>query len=359
MNQSNGCIFLIYMAFLLFMWFIVPYVDPSSLSNVQITLHLVIVSIGTIILSYLKPNINDKIQYSNQTNINWSNLLSQTPLLFSICLFKQQVSDNATQYSLITYVCLGWLASIATKLVAQSVLDSNICDKNNSCDDGMDVKNNVILDKQKQEQNGKRKSNFSISQIVSPMIMTPKSNLNVKRQDYLKWDEYFMFISLLSSMRSKDPNTQVGACIVNIDKKIVGIGYNGFPWGCCDDILPWQRKDLISNDENNTKYPYVCHAEMNAILNKNESSLKDCTMYVVLFPCNECAKLIIQSRISKIVYFYDKYKNTKKVIASKRLLDMAKVKYVQFKPKRTSVHLRFPDIDNVQKNLNFNHDTKE
>ena len=117
-----------------------------------------------------------------------------------------------------------------------------------------------------------------------------------KRSDYISWDEYFMGVAMLSSMRSKDPNTQVGACIVNEDRKIVGVGYNGFPTGCCDDDLPWARE----GEWIETKYPYVCHAELNAILNSIGGNLKGCTLYVALFPCNECAKAIIQSGIKKL-----------------------------------------------------------
>ena len=132
-----------------------------------------------------------------------------------------------------------------------------------------------------------------------------------------------MSIAFLSSMRSKDPNTQVGACIVNADKRIVGIGYNGFPRGCSDEELPWARE---AENPLDTKYPYVCHAEMNAILNKNSADVKGCSIFVALFPCNECAKLIVQSGISEVVYLSDKYADTVPVIASRRLLEMAKVK---------------------------------
>lgn len=142
------------------------------------------------------------------------------------------------------------------------------------------------------------------------------------RQDYISWDEYFMGVALLSAKRSKDPNTQVGACIVNKNKKIVGIGYNGLPFGCDDAVFPWDR----SGDFLNTKYPYVVHAEPNAILNSN-SQTQDCTLYVSLFPCNECAKLIIQSGIKEIVYMDDKYNGTESDIASKKMLDAANVTY--------------------------------
>ena len=144
----------------------------------------------------------------------------------------------------------------------------------------------------------------------------------MKRPDYISWDKYFMGIAVLSSMRSKDPSTQVGACIVNKKKKIVGIGYNGMPFGCDDDSFPWER----TGNNLDTKYPYVVHAEPNAILNSN-SNLEGCTIYVTLFPCNECAKLIIQSGITEIVYMDDKYDGTESDIASKKMLDSAKIKY--------------------------------
>lgn len=149
----------------------------------------------------------------------------------------------------------------------------------------------------------------------------PKSTKTSKRTDYLKWDEYFMGIALLSAQRSKDPNTQVGACIVDDNNKIVGIGYNGFPRGCSDDDLPWAREAKNPND---TKYPYVVHAEVNAILNSTKK-LGGARLYVALFPCNECAKVIIQSGISEVVYISDKYSDTDTVKAAKRMFDMAGV----------------------------------
>ena len=112
-----------------------------------------------------------------------------------------------------------------------------------------------------------------------------------KRANALSWDDYFMSVAFLSSMRSKDPSTQVGACIVNSEKRIVGIGYNGFPKNCSDDELPWTRESE-SGSELDTKYPYVCHAELNAILNKNSADVQGCSIYVGLFPCNECAKMV-------------------------------------------------------------------
>ena len=140
---------------------------------------------------------------------------------------------------------------------------------------------------------------------------------------HISWDEYFMGVALLSAKRSKDPNTQVGACIVNNDKRIIGIGYNGFPRDCSDNVFPWGKTD---NDPLNTKYPYVVHAEANCILNST-ASVKDATLYVTLFPCNECAKLIIQSGIRHIVYMNDKYRNDTSNIASRRMLDAANVDY--------------------------------
>lgn len=140
----------------------------------------------------------------------------------------------------------------------------------------------------------------------------------------LNWDEYFIGVAKLSGLRSKDPNTQVGACIVNSEKRIVGIGYNGFPYGCEDDDFPWGNE----GDFLDTKYPYVVHAEANAILNAT-TSLKSCSIYVSLFPCNECAKLIIQSGIKEIVYISDKYSELDSTKASKAMLIAAGVKFRQ------------------------------
>lgn len=143
----------------------------------------------------------------------------------------------------------------------------------------------------------------------------------MKRQDYISWDEYFMGIALLSAKRSKDPSTQVGACIVNEQNKILGIGYNGFPIGCSDDQLSW---DKTSDNINDTKYPYVVHAEANAILNSTKD-IHGSRIYVALFPCNECTKLIIQTGIKEIIYLSDKYRDTDSVKASRKMLEMAKI----------------------------------
>lgn len=148
----------------------------------------------------------------------------------------------------------------------------------------------------------------------------------MKRQDYLSWDEYFMGIALLSAQRSKDSNTQVGACIVSNENKILSVGYNGMPTGCCDDEMPWARE----GDFLDTKYPFVCHAELNAILNRSTGSLQGAKIYVTLFPCNECAKAIIQSGIKEVVYREDKYADTDGVKASKKMFSMAGVKTTQY-----------------------------
>ena len=158
-----------------------------------------------------------------------------------------------------------------------------------------------------------------------------------KREDYISWDEYFMGIAVLSSMRSKDPNTQVGACIVSPEKKIIGVGYNGFPIGCSDDELPWARE----GEWIETKYPYVCHAELNAILNSPVSSLKGATLYVALFPCNECAKAIIQTGIRKVVYLSDKYKDTDATKASRKMMESAGIELEQLVPQKSEIVLKF------------------
>lgn len=153
-----------------------------------------------------------------------------------------------------------------------------------------------------------------------------------KREDYISWDEYFMGVSLMSAMRSKDPSTQVGACIVSDENKILSMGYNGFPRGCNDDDFPWERS---GDNQNDTKYPFVCHAELNAILNAGGKNLVGSRIYVALFPCNECAKAIIQSGIKEVIYISDKYANTDGVKASKKMLNSAGVKLTQFDSKKT------------------------
>ena len=147
-----------------------------------------------------------------------------------------------------------------------------------------------------------------------------------KRKDYISWDEYFMGVAVLSGMRSKDPNTQVGACIVSEDHKILSMGYNGFPTGCSDDEFPWEREgEPLEN-----KYFYTTHSELNAILNYRGGSLEGATIYVTLFPCNECAKAIIQAGIKTIIYKEDKYSDSPSVRASKRMLNAAGVRYYQY-----------------------------
>lgn len=148
---------------------------------------------------------------------------------------------------------------------------------------------------------------------------------NEKRKDYISWDEYFMSIAKLSAMRSKDPSTQVGSCIVSNDNRILSIGYNGAPNGFDDEKFPWARE----GENLNTKYPYVCHAELNAILNYRGSKkdLESAKIYVDLFPCNECAKIIIQSGIKEVIYLSDKYATSENNIASRRLLDECGVIY--------------------------------
>ncbi len=156
-----------------------------------------------------------------------------------------------------------------------------------------------------------------------------------KRNDYITWDEYFMGVAQLASQRSKDPNTQVGACIVDGDKRILSTGYNGFPHGCSDDDFPWGR----NADEGETKYAYVVHAELNAILNARGKTLAGSTLYVGLFPCNECAKAIIQAGISEVIYLSDKYSGTAENLASKRMLGAAGIKLTQLKPTKAELVL--------------------
>lgn len=147
-----------------------------------------------------------------------------------------------------------------------------------------------------------------------------------KRTNYITWEEYFMGIAILSALRSKDPSTQVGACIANDDNKVVSIGYNGMPQGLNDDQMPWGHGEGLES-----KYLYVCHAEFNAILNSQISNLKGTKIYVTLFPCNECAKAIIQTGIKEVIYLDNKYENSIESQASRKMFDMAGIKYRPFK----------------------------
>ncbi len=157
----------------------------------------------------------------------------------------------------------------------------------------------------------------------------------MKRQDCISWDEYFMGIAMLAAKRSKDPSTQVGACIVSQDNIIISTGYNGMPKGCSDDEFPWTREG------EETKYPFVVHAELNAILNANGRDLRGSRIYVALFPCNECAKAIIQCGIKEVIYLSDKYADTMSNLASKRMLGAAGVNYIRMQTKLESLTLSF------------------
>lgn len=158
-----------------------------------------------------------------------------------------------------------------------------------------------------------------------------------KREGYISWDEYFMGVALLAAERSKDPSTQVGACIVDEDKTILSTGYNGFPKGCADDEYPWNRNEELGE----TKYPFVVHAELNAILNCQGKSLKGAKIYVGLFPCNECTKAIIQSGIREVIYLSDKYSSTPSTLASKKMLRSAGIVTRQLKPTKAQLVLNF------------------
>lgn len=166
----------------------------------------------------------------------------------------------------------------------------------------------------------------------------PPTASSSKRQDYLSWDDYFMAMAFLTARRSKDPNTQVGACIVSPDKLILALGYNGFPRGCSDDYLPWAR---TSPSMLHKKYAYVCHAEVNAILNKCSANVKDATLYVALFPCNECAKMIIQAGIREVVYLQDHYHDTDMCRASRIMFGMAGVTLRRHVPAVSSIGIHF------------------
>lgn len=164
-----------------------------------------------------------------------------------------------------------------------------------------------------------------------------------KRNDYISWDEYFMGVAVLAGKRSKDPSTQVGACIVDKHtNRILGQGYNGFPIGCNDDVFPWKR----DGEYLETKYPYVVHAEANAILSCKVSSLEDAKLYVTLFPCEHCCKLIIQSGIKEIIYISNKYKNTDSIKASTLMFKAAGVKMTQLDAKNKKIEISL-DVNDI------------
>ena len=161
-----------------------------------------------------------------------------------------------------------------------------------------------------------------------------------KRTDYIAWDDYFMGVSILAANRSKDPSTQVGACIVSDDNRILSTGYNGFPQGCSDDDFPWNRNAELGE----TKYNFVVHAELNAILNAGGKSLVGSRIFVSLFPCHECAKAIIQAGVKEVVYLSDKYSGTESDTASKRMLNSAGVKLTKMRPSKAQIVLDFKNI---------------
>ena len=156
-----------------------------------------------------------------------------------------------------------------------------------------------------------------------------------KRADYISWDEYFMGVAMLAAQRSKDPNTQVGACIVNSDNMILSVGYNGLPAGCSDDDFPWARE----GDVYDTKYAYVCHAELNAILNSGTADLRGARIYVTLFPCEGCTKALIQKGISEVIYDSDKYHDMPATMAARRMLDSAGVQCTKYAPSGRMINL--------------------
>lgn len=158
----------------------------------------------------------------------------------------------------------------------------------------------------------------------------------MKRTDYISWDEYFMGVAMFSAMRSKDSNTQVGACIVSDENKIISVGYNGMPIGCNDDDMPWERE----GDALETKYPFVCHAELNAILNRQAVTTQNARIYVTLFPCNECAKAIIQSGIKEVIYADNKYPDSDAVKASVLMFEKSGVKCRKYEKTNREIYIK-------------------
>ncbi|XP_071125338.1 deoxycytidylate deaminase-like [Mytilus edulis] len=170
------------------------------------------------------------------------------------------------------------------------------------------------------------------------------STETVKRSGYLEWDEYFMALCFVSAQRSKDPITQVGACIVNQDKRIVGMGYNGMPDGCSDNEFPWTKGDTADTD----KHLYVCHAELNAIANKIQADIRNCKLFVTRFPCNECAKLIVQSGITEVVYYASKTTDltSTKEQATSKMFKQAKIDAIKYEGNR-KIEFKIGEEDSI------------
>ncbi|KRY51242.1 Deoxycytidylate deaminase, partial [Trichinella britovi] len=162
---------------------------------------------------------------------------------------------------------------------------------------------------------------------------------NQKREDYISWTDYFMGVALLSSKRSKDPIMQEGACIVNSDNHIIGVGYNGMPAGCSDDRMPWADQ---ANSILETKHPYICHAALNAVVNKISNSAKGCCLYTTHLPCSHCAGLLIQSGV-KSVYFLKNSLDTISTAATERLFKESGVHYEQYKTQTNKIVINFDD----------------
>mmetsp|Transcript_36830 Transcript_36830/g.115907 ORF Transcript_36830/g.115907 Transcript_36830/m.115907 type:complete len:278 (-) Transcript_36830:23-856(-) len=179
---------------------------------------------------------------------------------------------------------------------------------------------------------------------VQSLPVKMANEVGAERSGVLCWDDYFMSIAFLTAMRSKDPLTQVGACIVNDLNRIIGVGYNGFPSGVPGDALPWARESP-DDDELATKYPYVVHAELNAIMNKNAESCRGCRLYSTLFPCNECAKVIIQAGIRKVIYTSDKHHDRPSSRASRRLFELSGVETARHIPQAANLQIgmRYPE----------------
>jgi dCMP deaminase len=164
----------------------------------------------------------------------------------------------------------------------------------------------------------------------------------MKREGYISWDEFGMSVALVAAQRSKDPSTQVGACILDSENRVVGVGYNGFPKGCSDDTFPWEKNKKFLD----SKYAYVVHSEINAVLNSNVEDLSNCIIYVTLAPCNECSKVIIQSGIREVCYFSDKYNNTDSHKAARKMLDAAGIECRKFISARDNILLNFIEEKN-------------
>ena len=240
----------------------------------------------------------------------------------------------------VSNITLDFVQALTPTTLEEEEEDTNVHPNNKAYDDDDDDENKKDPAKQKAIRLLLEEANYDATKHDSgKRTTTTDDGGGGGGGSIIHWQDYFMAMAFLTAQRSKDPNTQVGACIVDQSKRIIGLGYNGFPRGCHDDCLPWARAP--TNHPLHNKYLYVCHAEVNAILNKGSANVKGASIYVALFPCQNCAKMIIQSGIQEVIYMADSYHDTPSCRASRIMLQCANVKLRHYIPTMQRMVLTF------------------